>query len=108
MNSHSVILSTETFPAEVLEASVPVLVDFWADGCAPCRALSPVLDAVAAEYAGRAKVGKLKLEDNLEIAAEYQIRGIPTLILFHGGKIVDQRIGSVGKSELHKMIDAQL
>jgi thioredoxin 1 len=94
--------------SEVLRADVPVLVDFWADGCGPCRMISPTIDALAEEYTGRAKVGKLKLEDNMRTAAKYKIRSVPTLLVLKGGDVVAQKVGALGKADLKKLLDQQL
>jgi thioredoxin 1 len=96
------------FDTEVLKSDKPVLVDFWAEWCGPCRMMTPTIDAIASEYQGKAKVGKLNVDDNGQTAMRYQIRGIPALLLFKGGKVVDQRVGAVGKSDLQKMLDAQV
>jgi thioredoxin 1 len=96
------------FDAEVLNSGLPVLVDFWAEWCAPCRMIAPTVDAIADEYAGRLKVGKVNVDYNNGTAARFMIRGIPTLLLFRGGKVVDQRVGAVGKAELVKMIEPHL
>jgi len=96
------------FDQDVLNSEVPVLVDFWAPWCGPCRAMSPAVDSVADEYAGKLKVGKLNTDDNPGTAMRYQIRGIPTLLLFKGGKVVDQRVGAMGKPDLKKMLDPHL
>jgi thioredoxin 1 len=97
--------SDSTFDQEVLRADVPVLVDFWAEWCGPCRQMAPTIDVVATEYAGKVKVGKLDVDANGNTAMRYNIRGIPTLLLFKGGRVVEQRVGAVGKSEVLKMIE---
>src|SRR5436305_6283782 len=94
------------FDQEVLQSPVPVLVDFWAEWCGPCRQMTPTIDAVASEYAGKVKVGKVNVDNNNGTASRYNIRGIPTLLLFKGGRVVDQKVGAVPKTELQKMIDA--
>jgi thioredoxin 1 len=96
------------FDQDVLNSEVPVLVDFWAPWCGPCRAMAPTVDSVADEYAGKLKVGKLNTDDNPGTAMRYQIRGIPTLLLFKGGKVVDQRVGAMGKPDLKKMLEPHL
>lgn len=93
---------------EVLKSDTPVLVDIWADGCPPCRMMSPTIDALAEEYGGRAKVGKLKLEDNMRTAAKYRVRSVPTLLVFKGGDVVSQKVGALGKAELRKLLDPHL
>lgn len=93
------------FDADVLGAEHPVLVDFWAEWCGPCRMIAPTVEAFADEYAGKVKVGKVNVDENNGTAARFNIRGIPTLLLFKGGKVVDQRVGAVGKSELVKMVE---
>jgi thioredoxin 1 len=96
------------FDTEVLRSEVPVLVDFWAEWCGPCRQMGPTIDVVASEYAGKVKVGKLDVDSNGSTAMRYNVRGIPTLLLFKEGKIVEQRVGAVGKSEVQKMIEAHV
>ena len=96
------------FEQDVLRANVPVLVDFWGEGCAPCRQLAPTIDVVAAEYAGKAKVGKLDVGSNMETAIRYQVRSVPTLLLFKGGQVVEQTVGPVGKTQLQRMLDAHM
>jgi thioredoxin 1 len=91
--------------ADVLNSDKPVLVDFWAEWCGPCRMIAPTVDAVADEYAGRLKVGKLNVDDNNAAAARYNVRGIPTLMLFKSGQVVEQRVGAVSKTDLLKMIE---
>src|ERR1700727_181130 len=101
-------ITDANFDELVLKSDKPVLVDFWAEWCGPCRMMTPTIDAIASEYQGKAKVGKLNVDDNGQTAMRYQIRGIPALLLFKDGKVVDQRVGAVGKSDLQKMLDAQV
>jgi len=96
------------FDQEVLNSEVPVLVDFWAPWCGPCKAMSPTVDALAAEYAGKIKIGKMNTDENPATPMRYQVRGIPTLLLFKGGKVVDQRVGAMPKPEVKKMLDAHV
>ncbi len=93
------------FDSDVLNSDVPVLVDFWAEWCGPCRMMSPTVDQVATEYAGKVKVGKLDVDTNQQTAGRYGIRGIPTILLFKGGQIVEQKVGAIGKPEFQKMLD---
>jgi thioredoxin 1 len=96
------------FDADVLKAPTPVLVDFWAEWCGPCRAMEPSINAVAGDYVGKVSVGKLNVDDNPSITMRYMVRGIPTVILFKGGEIVDQVVGLVDKAALKQMVDKHL
>jgi thioredoxin 1 len=98
----------QNFEAEVLNSTVPVLVDFWAAWCAPCRMLAPVVDAIADKYEGKAKVVKLNVDENIATAGKYNIRGIPTLLLFKEGIIKEQIVGNTTKDTISKMIDNHL
>ncbi len=99
-------LTDENFQREVLESSVPVLVDFWAAWCAPCRAIAPAIEELAAEFDGQAKVGKLDVESNAGVPAQYGIRSIPSLFLFKDGQVVDRVFGVVPKKVLAAKLDA--
>jgi thioredoxin 1 len=108
-NSNSVIVLTDdTFQAEVLDSSQPVLVDFWAPWCGPCRLVSPIIEALAAEFDGRVKVAKLNTDQYDLIATEYQVHAIPTLLFFKDGQVVDEVIGVAPKAELAAKLNALL
>jgi len=96
------------FKAEVLEAGVPVLVDFWAPWCGPCRAIAPVLEELAGEYAGRAKIVKINVDDHQKAASDYGIRSIPNLIVFKNGQVAQQIVGAVAKTKLTQALDSAL
>jgi thioredoxin 1 len=97
-----------TFTDEVLHSSTPVLVDYWAEWCGPCKMIAPALDDSAESYAGRLNVAKVNVDENQALAARYQVRGIPTLMLFKRGEVVATKIGAVSKSQLAAFIDANL
>ncbi|MGA9526310.1 MAG: thioredoxin [Myxococcaceae bacterium] len=92
------------FKKEVLESAEPVLVDFWATWCAPCRAIAPALEELAGQYKGRVKVAKVNIDDNQDTPQQYGVRSIPTLLLFKGGRVVDQIVGAVPKAKLEDAI----
>lgn len=106
--ANTLTFTDQSFDKDVLNSDVPVLVDFWAEWCGPCRMMSPTIDAIANDYVGRVKVGKLNVDENGGTAMRYNIRGIPTLLLFKGGQIVEQKVGAVGKTDVQKMIDAHV
>ena len=96
------------FEQDVLEAELPVLVDYWAEWCGPCKMIAPVLEEVATEYADRLQVCKLNIDENTDTPAKYGIRGIPTLMLFKGGEIIATKVGALSKSQLSAFIDASI
>ena len=107
-NPDTLILTDRNFAAEVLDSDVPVLVDFWAAWCGPCRALAPSIDRLATAFRGRAKVGKLDIDDNPQMARAFGIRSIPTLLLVRGGKVVDQVIGALPPAQLEALLERHL
>ena len=104
--SESIVHVTEaTFDSEVLSAEVPVLVDFWAEWCGPCKMIAPILDGIAADYAGKLKVCKVDVDSNAGIPEKFGIRGIPTLIVFKDGNAVETKVGALSKTQLSEFID---
>ena len=109
MASDKVLTITDSsFDADVLNSGKPVLVDFWATWCAPCKAIAPTIDAIAAEYDGQITVGKVNVDESPATPGKYGVRGIPTIILFKDGKVVDQVVGAVPKSQLEALIKKAL
>lgn len=106
--SKEIMLTKDNFQAEVLESKVPVLVDFWATWCGPCRMIAPVIEELAESYAGKAKIGKVNAEEQAHLAGEYGVVSIPTMIFFKSGKPVDQITGAVPKNAIAKKLDALL
>ncbi len=108
MSSHIVYVSDASFEEEVLKASGPVLVDYWAEWCGPCKMIAPILDEIASEYTGKIKVAKLNIDENPQTPPRYGIRGIPTLMLFKDGNVEATKVGAVSKSQLTAFIDSNL
>ena len=106
--SQEVTLSDSNFKTEVLSSPVPVLVDFWAEWCAPCRALAPIVEKIASANTGKLKVGKLNVDENPESAQQYGIQGIPTLLLFKSGKVEHQIVGYQAQANIQRAIDEVL
>ena len=103
--AHPIDVTDDTFDDEVINSDVPVLVDFWADWCAPCKMIAPIVDELANEYDGRIKFAKMDVDSNQRVPMTYGIRGIPTLLIFSGGDAVDQVVGAVPKGALKSRLD---
>jgi thioredoxin 1 len=108
MSSKIKQVTDSSFNNEVLESPIPVLIDFWAEWCGPCKMIAPVLDESAEMYAGRLDIAKLNVDENQSVPSQYHVRGIPTLMLFKHGEVVATKIGAVSKSQLAAFIDANL
>jgi len=106
--NHPVTLSSSNFDAEVLQSTVPVLVDFWAPWCGPCKMMAPALDALSADFEGRAKVAKLDTDDNEPLAVKYGVQALPTLLVFKGGEVVSRSVGAVSKGVLAGKLEEAL
>jgi thioredoxin 1 len=108
MGANTIEITDANFEAEVAKSATPVLIDFWAAWCAPCRAIAPTVDAIAEEYKGRVKVGKLDVDANQTTAARFNVRGIPTLLVVKDGQVKEQIVGAVDKSVIVKALDKHL
>ena len=108
MSDHIVNLTTDTFKTTIAGAATPVLVDFWAPWCGPCKAIAPILEELAVEFAGKLRIAKVNIDENDTIAVEHGIRAIPTMLLFKNGKLVEQIVGMLPKATLKEKLQAQL
>lgn len=108
MSENTIQITDAQFAEEVLNSDIPVIVDFWAPWCGPCKMIAPVLEDVAAEYAGKVKVVKLNVDENQETAPKYNVRGIPTLLVVKGGEVVATKVGAVSKSQLIEFINGAI
>ncbi|MGL6040595.1 MAG: thioredoxin TrxA [Deefgea sp.] len=108
MSENILHVTDATFEAEVLQAQEPVLVDYWAEWCGPCKMIAPILDDVALEYAGKLKIAKLNIDENQATPPKFGIRGIPTLMLFVGGEVKSTKVGALSKSQLTAFIDSNI
>jgi len=107
-NSNVTQVSDASFEGDILKSNVPVLVDFWAPWCGPCRSVAPIVDDLANQYAGKLKVAKVNVDESTEVAMRYQITSIPTFIVFKNGQVADRALGALPRSEFVKLIDRNL
>jgi thioredoxin 1 len=106
MASENIVIATESnFKEEVLQSPQPVLVDFWAEWCGPCKMIAPVLDELANEYGGKIKIAKVNIDENQSLAAQYRVTAIPTLLVFKGGQVMEQMVGAKSKRDLKASLD---
>lgn len=108
MSEHIHKVTDDSFQSDVLNSATPVLVDYWAEWCGPCKSIAPILDEVAKEYAGKIKVMKLNIDENQDTPRKFGVRGIPTLMLFKNGSVEAQKVGALSKSQLSAFIDSSI
>ena len=108
MGANTIEITDDNFETEVVKSSTPVLVDFWAAWCAPCRAIAPTIDSIAEEYKGRVKVGKLDVDAHMATGTRFRVQGIPTLLVFKDGQVKEQIVGIVDRSVITKALDKHL
>ena len=101
-------VSDSSFESDVLQSSIPVLVDYWAEWCGPCKMIAPILDDVSAAYQGKLQIAKMNVDENRDVPAKFGIRGIPTLMIFKGGQLAATKVGAMSKAQLTAFIDQQL
>ncbi|MDA9211114.1 thioredoxin TrxA [Methylophilaceae bacterium] len=101
-------VTDQNFEEEVLQSNLPVLVDYWAEWCGPCKMIAPILDSISEEYAGKLKISKLNIDENQKIPQKYSVRGIPTLMIFKNGNVEATKVGALSKSQLTAFIDSNL
>lgn len=108
MSEQILYVTDDTFEAEVIKSSNPVLVDYWAEWCGPCKMIAPILEEIASEYSGKVKIAKLNIDDNPQTPPKYGIRGIPTLMLFKNGEVEATKVGALSKSQLAAFLDSNI
>jgi thioredoxin 1 len=108
MSEHIQHVKDDTFDADVLQSTTPVLLDYWAEWCGPCKMIAPILDEVARDYAGKLKVAKINIDENQETPSKFGVRGIPTLMIFKNGAVEATKVGALSKSQLKAFIDSHI